>query len=51
LIFSTTFAENFLILRRTERDMIKNVHRSSYKITLLYIGLHVKYRYCISVFM
>ena len=30
LIFSTTFSETFLITRRTERDMIKNVYWSSY---------------------
>jgi serine kinase of HPr protein (carbohydrate metabolism regulator) len=33
LIFSTNLSETFLILRRTERDMIKK----------MYIGLHVKY--------
>jgi len=32
LIFSTVFIRTFLILRRTERDIIKNV-----------TGLHVKY--------
>jgi len=32
LIFSTTLFETFLILRRTERDMIK-----------MYVGRHVKY--------
>jgi len=33
LIFSTTLSETFLILRRNERDKIKNI----------YTGLHVKY--------
>ena len=32
LIFSTNLSETFLILRRTERHMIK-----------MYVGLHVKY--------
>jgi hypothetical protein len=31
LIFSTSFAEAFLLPRRTERDMIKNVYWSSCK--------------------
>jgi len=30
--FSATLSETFLILRRTEGDMIKNVHRSSCKV-------------------
>ena len=29
LIFSSTFVQTFLILRRTERDIIKNIYRSS----------------------
>ena len=32
LIFFTTFSDTFLILRRTGRDMIKNVYQSSYKV-------------------
>ena len=32
LISSTTLYETFLILRIIERDMIKNVHRSSCKV-------------------
>jgi len=32
LIFTTNFAEIFLILRRTEQDIIKNVYRSSSKV-------------------
>ena len=35
LIFSTNLSETFLILKRTERDMIK-----------MCIGLHVQYPYC-----
>ena len=34
LIFSTTFAETFLILRQTERDMIESVYWSSCKFPL-----------------
>jgi hypothetical protein len=34
LIFSTPLSDTFLIVRRTERDVIKE----------MYIGLHVKYR-------
>jgi len=30
LIFSSTFVETFLILGRTERDMIKNIYWSSH---------------------
>jgi len=40
LIFSTTWSETFLILSRTERDMITNK----------YIGLHVKYPLFLSDF-
>ena len=29
LIFCTAFSETFLIIRRTERDMIRNVYRSA----------------------
>ena len=35
LIYSTTLSETFLILSRTERDMIKNVQWSSCKVPLL----------------
>jgi len=36
LVFSTTiFSETFLILKRTQRDMITNVHRSSCTVPLL----------------
>jgi len=34
LIFSTTFAEKFLILRRKERSMSTNVYRSSCEVPL-----------------
>jgi len=35
LIFCTNLSETFLILRRTERDMIKNVYRSSCKVLVI----------------
>jgi hypothetical protein len=41
LIFSKTVSEIFLILRRNERGMIKE----------MYIGLHVKYSLCLSDFI
>jgi len=37
LIFSTILSETFLILRRTERDIIKNVYRSSYKVPVIVV--------------
>jgi len=36
LIFSTTFSESFLTLRRTERDMIKTVHWFSCKVSFFF---------------
>jgi len=35
LTLSTNLSEIFLILRRTERDMIQSVYRSSCKVPLL----------------
>ena len=38
LIFSTILSETFLSLRRTGRDMIKNVYRSSCKMPVILVG-------------
>jgi len=37
LIFFTTFSETLLILRRTERDIIINVHKSSCKAPVILV--------------
>jgi len=37
LIFFTNLSEIFLILRRTERDMIKNIYRSSCKVPVIVV--------------
>ena len=37
LIFSTILSETFLILTRTERDMIKNVYRSACKVQVIVV--------------
>ena len=37
VIFSTNLSETFLILRRNERDMIKNVYWSSNKVHFIYV--------------
>jgi hypothetical protein len=37
LIFSTNLSETLLTLRRTEREMIKNVHRSSCKVPVILV--------------
>jgi hypothetical protein len=34
-IFSRTFSETFLILGRTERDMIEKLYRASFEVTVL----------------
>jgi len=36
-IFTTNLSETFLILRRTERDIIKNVYRSSCKVQVIFV--------------
>jgi len=38
LITSTNLSENFLILKRTENDMIINVYLSSYKVTVILVS-------------
>ena len=35
LIFSTTLSGTFLILRRTERDAMNNLYKSSYKVPVI----------------
>jgi len=37
LIFCTALSETFLTLRRTERDMIANVYRSSCKVRVIVV--------------
>jgi len=37
LMLPTIFCEIFLILRRSESDIIINVHRSSYKVSLILV--------------
>ena len=39
LVFSATFSEIFLILRRTRQDVIKNVYRYSYKLSVILVRL------------
>jgi hypothetical protein len=36
LIFSKNLPENFLILKRTERNIIRNMYRASCKVPLLF---------------
>jgi len=38
LVFSTTLSETFLILRRNERDIIKNIYWSLGKVLVILIG-------------
>jgi hypothetical protein len=38
LIFSTTSSETFLIRRKIQRDIIINIHRSSYKVPVIFIN-------------
>jgi hypothetical protein len=42
LIFSTTFFRTFLILRRIQRDIIINVHRSLCKINVILVRFWIK---------
>jgi len=37
LIISANMSETFLILRRTERDIIINVHRFSGKVPVIFV--------------
>jgi hypothetical protein len=42
LIFSTNLPETFTILRRTERDMIKNVYSTLCKVPVSIVGFSWK---------
>jgi hypothetical protein len=42
LIFSTTLSEIFLILRKTERDVMKYVYWSSCKVHVILVGLQYR---------
>ena len=37
LIFSATLSETFLIPKRIQRDIVTNVHRSSYKVHIILV--------------
>ena len=37
LIFSTTLSETFFILRRIQRDIVINVHRSLWKVPFIVV--------------
>jgi len=39
VLISTFSSETFLILRRIDRDMIKSVHLSSYKVAVIFVRL------------
>ena len=43
LIFSTTWSETFFLLRRNERDMIINVHRSLCNAAVILVRLNLKF--------
>jgi hypothetical protein len=51
LILSTTFfSEIFLILRRNERDMIKNVHWSSCRVLVILCPILMKLEFSLRIF-
>ena len=37
VIFSTNMSETFFVLSRCERDMVKNIHRSSCKVPVIHV--------------